>query len=79
MEPSDRSWGITPVPDRLRTLSLLDVGLHRRVNGDLVVSSKFTDSFSLATSFLVRYDSRPLPGKQNLDTITSINLVYALL
>ena len=27
MEPSDRSWGITPVPDRLRTLSLLDVGL----------------------------------------------------
>jgi nucleobase:cation symporter-1, NCS1 family len=27
MEPSDRSWGISPVPDRLRTLSLLDVGL----------------------------------------------------
>ena len=27
MAPSDRSWGITPVPDRLRTLSLLDVGL----------------------------------------------------
>ena len=27
MEPSERSWGITPVPDRLRTLSLLDVGL----------------------------------------------------
>lgn len=51
----------------------------RRINGDMVVSSKFTESFSLATSFLVRYDSKPLPGKQNLDTITSINLVYALL
>lgn len=51
----------------------------RRLNADMVVSSKFTDSFSLATSFLLRYDSRPLPGKQQLDTITSVNLVYTLL
>ncbi len=51
----------------------------RRINGDMVVSSKFTASFSLATSFLVRYDSKPLSGKQNLDTITSLNLVYSLL
>jgi NCS1 family nucleobase:cation symporter-1 len=27
MQPSERSWGISPVPDRLRTFSLLDVGL----------------------------------------------------
>ncbi len=27
MEPSERTWGVTPVPDRLRTLSGLDVGL----------------------------------------------------
>ncbi len=27
MEPAERTWGITPVPERLRTLSLLDVGL----------------------------------------------------
>jgi NCS1 family nucleobase:cation symporter-1 len=27
MEPVERTWGITPVPERLRTLSLLDVGL----------------------------------------------------
>ena len=27
MEPSERTWGVTPVPDRLRTLSPLDVGL----------------------------------------------------
>ena len=27
MEPSERTWGITPVPDRLRTLSGVDVGL----------------------------------------------------
>jgi NCS1 family nucleobase:cation symporter-1 len=27
MEPSERTWGVTPVPARLRTLSGLDVGL----------------------------------------------------
>ena len=27
MEPTERTWGITPVPERLRTLSLLDLGL----------------------------------------------------
>jgi putative hydroxymethylpyrimidine transporter CytX len=27
MEPTERTWGISPVPDRLRTLSGLDVGL----------------------------------------------------
>ena len=27
MEPTERTWGVTPVPDRLRTLSGLDVGL----------------------------------------------------
>jgi putative hydroxymethylpyrimidine transporter CytX len=27
MDPSERTWGVSPVPDRLRTLSGLDVGL----------------------------------------------------
>jgi nucleobase:cation symporter-1, NCS1 family len=27
MEPTERTWGVTPVPDRLRTLSGVDVGL----------------------------------------------------
>ena len=27
MEPTERTWGVTPVPDRLRTLSGSDVGL----------------------------------------------------
>jgi putative hydroxymethylpyrimidine transporter CytX len=27
MEPTERSWGITPVPERLRTLGALDLGL----------------------------------------------------
>ena len=27
MEPTERTWGVSPVPDRLRTLSGVDVGL----------------------------------------------------
>ena len=27
MQPTERTWGVTPVPDRLRTLSGVDVGL----------------------------------------------------
>jgi NCS1 family nucleobase:cation symporter-1 len=27
MKPAERTWGVTPVPERLRTLSLLDLGL----------------------------------------------------
>ena len=27
METNERTWGVTPVPERLRTLSRLDVGL----------------------------------------------------
>ncbi len=52
-----------------------DTGI-RRLNGDAVVSSKFSESFALATSFLFRYDNSPLPGKEQLDTITSVSLVY---
>jgi putative salt-induced outer membrane protein len=51
----------------------------RRMNGEAVVTSKLTETFALATSFLFRYDNAPLPGKEQLDTITSVSLVYTLL
>lgn len=35
MNATERTWGVTPVPDRLRTLSLLDVGL---LWGNLAIS-----------------------------------------
>lgn len=54
---------------------LSDTGV-RRVNGEIVVTSKFSKAFALATSFLFRYDNAPLPGKETLDTATSVSLVY---
>ena len=44
MQPTESTWGVTPVPDRLRTLSGLDVGL---LWGNLGISLLvlFTGSF----------------------------------
>jgi putative salt-induced outer membrane protein YdiY len=51
----------------------------RRFNGDAKLSSKLGAGFSLATTFALRYDNEPLPGKENVDTITALNLVFKLL
>ncbi len=51
----------------------------RRFNGDAKLQSKLGAGFSLATSFSLRYDGEPLPGKENVDTITALNLVFKVL
>jgi len=57
---------------------LSDTSVHR-LNGDAKLSSKIGEGFSLATSFSLRYDNQPLPGKEKVDTITALNLVFKLL
>jgi putative salt-induced outer membrane protein YdiY len=57
---------------------LSDTAIHRFTN-DVKLSSKLGGGFSVTTSFSVRYDSVPLPGKEKVDTLTSLNLVYKLL
>jgi putative salt-induced outer membrane protein YdiY len=43
------------------------------------LSSSLGGSFSLATTFSLKYDHAPLPGVKELDTVTALNLVYTLL
>ena len=50
-----------------------------KFNGDAALTSKLGKRFSLATSFSLRYDHQPLPGKEKTDTITALNLVYTML
>jgi putative salt-induced outer membrane protein YdiY len=50
-----------------------------QARNDAKLTSKIGAGFSLATSFSRRYDNEPLPGKEKLDTITAINLVYKIL
>ena len=57
----------------------LSDGDVRRFNGDAKLSSKIGGGFSLATSFSLRYDNTPVAGKEKLDTVTSVNLVFKVL
>jgi putative salt-induced outer membrane protein len=48
-----------------------------RVNADASVNAKLKNKWSLAATFTVRYENRPLPEKKPLDTTTSMNAVYS--
>jgi putative salt-induced outer membrane protein len=50
-----------------------------RLNWDIGLTSRVADNLSVATSFWLRYDNQPLPGVEELDTITAVSLVYQLL
>lgn len=48
-----------------------------RVNADASVNAKLKNKWSLAATFTVSYENRPLPDKKPLDTTTSMNAVYS--
>ncbi len=50
-----------------------------RVNWDVGLTSSISESFSLATTFSLRFDNNPLPGVEKTDTTTAVSLVYTLL
>jgi putative salt-induced outer membrane protein YdiY len=63
----------------LEYLQALKDTTYWKFNGDAALTSKLGKSFSLATTFSLRYDHEPLPKKEKTDTITSLSLVYTLL
>ena len=48
-----------------------------RINYDALFAANVGGGFSLGLGFSARYDNVPLSGKENLDTITTVNLIYA--
>lgn len=50
-----------------------------RLNGDIALTAKVYGALSMSLSFSERYESKPLPGKEKLDTITAASLVYTFL
>jgi putative salt-induced outer membrane protein len=50
-----------------------------RLNWDVGLTSSISESFSLATTFSLRFDNNPLPGVEKTDTTTALSLVYTLL
>ena len=52
-------------------------GTRYRVNFDALFAAKVGAGFALGVGFSARYDHAPLPGKEQLDTTTTMNLIYA--
>ena len=48
-----------------------------RVNCDAVVAAKVGGGLAIGIGFSARYDHAPLPGKEKLDTSTTLSLIYA--
>jgi hypothetical protein len=51
--------------------------VRSRVNFDAVVAAKVGGGLSLGFGFSGRYNHDPLPGKEQLDTATTVSLIYA--
>ncbi len=49
-----------------------------RVAWSAQLTSKLMDSFQAGVRFALRYDNQPVPGAEKLDTITTMNLMYAM-
>lgn len=49
-----------------------------RFNYDALFAANIGSGLSIGVGFNARYDRAPLPGKVNLDTSTTVNLIYAL-
>lgn len=48
-----------------------------RVNFDALFAAKVGGGLALGVGFSARYDHAPLPGKEKLDTATTLSLIYA--
>jgi len=62
----------------LQSFVKTDLGdFDTRVNFDANVAAKLDFGFSLGVGFTARYDRLPIPGREQLDTSTTLSLIYA--
>jgi putative salt-induced outer membrane protein len=52
-------------------------GSHHWVNYDALFAAKVGGGLALGLGFNARYDSGPLPGKEKVDTATTVSLIYS--
>lgn len=48
-----------------------------RINFEALFAAKVGAGFAVGLGFSARYDHAPLPGKETVDTTTTVNLIYA--
>ncbi|MCS6899446.1 MAG: DUF481 domain-containing protein [Myxococcales bacterium] len=52
-----------------------DPGLYW-INSDVALTTKIFDALAIFFTFSERYESKPIPGKKKLDTVSTVSLVY---
>jgi putative salt-induced outer membrane protein YdiY len=50
---------------------------RNRINFDAVFAAKVGAGLAVGLGFVMRYDHAPLPGKERVDTATSVSLIYS--
>lgn len=50
---------------------------NSRVNFDVTIAAKLYGGIAAGVGFTARYDRTPLPGREKLDTATTLSLIYA--
>jgi len=62
----------------LEYLQAFAVAENFRINWVSSLTANLTEAFAVAAGFTLRFDNNPLPGIEQLDTITTLSLVYSL-
>lgn len=67
------AWGLEYLQSFIET----DLGdMNSRVNLNAVLAAKLFKGFSLGVGFNAAYDRLPIPGRKQLDTTTTLSIIY---
>jgi putative salt-induced outer membrane protein len=62
----------------LEYLQNVEAAENARINFDAALTAQVNQDFSVATTVSVKYDNNPLPGVEDTDLTTALNLVYTM-
>lgn len=69
---------VLPTGQTDATVSRVKLDLVRaRLNFDMLLTANLGHGLAIGAGFTSKYNSNPLPGKENLDTTTTLTLIYA--
>lgn len=62
-----------------QALAQQEIPQGTQAQSDVALTTKIFDALAVSFSFSNRYESKPVPGKEKLDTISAVSLVYTFL
>lgn len=75
---SQISWALSPNANVSENLSAVSTQINTRTISTTAITANLISQFAMQLSFQAIHDSLPLSGKKNLNTVSTISLVYTL-